>query len=68
MRRFLDRYQRNYGARFAPDAPVPAPRWQQRDVPPTPVDQIQPAYRNASQIRPEFAPGGVLSTPPAASR
>jgi len=68
MRRFLDRYQRNYGARFAPDAPSPAVPWQQREVPPTPADQIQPAYRNASQIRPEFAPAAVLSPPPAATR
>jgi len=68
MRRFLDRYQRNYGARFAPDAPSPAPPWPQREVPPTAADQIQPAYRNASQIRPEFSPGRVPAKPPAASR
>jgi hypothetical protein len=68
MRRFLDRYQRNYGARFAPDLPPLPPRWPQRDVPPTPADQIQPAYRNASQVRPEFAPGGALAKPPATSR
>lgn len=68
MRRFLDRYQRNYGARFAPDVPPSPQRWPQRDVPPTPADQIQPAYRNASQVRPEFAPAGVSPAPPAASR
>ncbi|HCV12753.1 MAG TPA: hypothetical protein DGC76_03475 [Candidatus Accumulibacter sp.] len=68
MRRFLDRYQRNYGARFAPDMPSPAQPLQQRDVPPTPAAQIQPAYRNASQIRPEFEPGVPLPAAPAGRR
>lgn len=54
MRRFLERYERNYGSRSAPEKPalgVPVPV---RDVPPTPAAHIQPAYRAASQIRPEF--------------
>jgi hypothetical protein len=54
MRRFLDRYERNYGARFAPDKPVFAAPVQPRDVPPTPEADIQPGYQGASQIRPEF--------------
>lgn len=59
LRRFLDRYERNYGQRFAPDRPaalaVPATP---RAVPPTPEAQIQPRYRGASQIRPEFEQAG----------
>ena len=54
MRRFLDRYERNYGARFAPDKPAFAAPVQPRDVPPTPEADIQPGYQGASQIRPEF--------------
>jgi hypothetical protein len=73
MRRFLERYERNYGGRFAPDAPVAAVPAQPRNVPPTPEAQIQPAYRGASQLRPayrgasqlrpEFAPGARAAAP-----
>ena len=58
MRRFLDRYERNYGARFAPDQPAFAVPVQPRDVPPTPEADIQPGYQGASQIRPEFERAG----------
>jgi len=66
LRRYLDRYQRNYGQRFAPDKPGfegPTPR---RDVVPTPEAHIQPAYRGASQLRPEFENSGKLlrASPP----
>lgn len=63
MRRFLERYERNYGGRFAPDAPIAAVPAQPRNVPPTPEVQIQPAYRGASQLRPEFAPGARAAAP-----
>lgn len=53
LKRLLERYERNYGQRLAPDRPgVDLPP--RRDVPPTPPGHIQPAYRNASQVRPEF--------------
>lgn len=58
LRRFLDRYERNYGQRFAADKPALQPPAQRRDVPPTPEAQIQPAYRGASQLRPEFEQAG----------
>ena len=58
MRRFLDRYERNYGARFAPDQPAFALPVQPRDVPPTREADIQPGYQGASQIRPEFERAG----------
>jgi hypothetical protein len=58
MRRFFDRYQRNYGARFAPDQREFAVPVQPRDVPPTPEADIQPGYQGASQIRPEFERAG----------
>jgi hypothetical protein len=58
LRRFLDRYERNYGGRFAPNPPPvqfsPLPR----DVAPTPEAHIQPRYRGASQLRPEFEQAG----------
>ncbi|WP_291995023.1 hypothetical protein [Candidatus Accumulibacter sp. ACC003] len=58
IRRFLDRYERNYGQRLLPEKPLfeypPLPR----DVPPTPAAHIQPRYRGASQIRPEFEHSG----------
>ena len=54
MRRFLDRYERNYGQRFAPAPPALVAPVLPRDVPPTPEAHIQPRYRGASQIRPEF--------------
>ncbi len=58
LRRFLDRYERNYGGRLAPNPPPihfsPLPR----DVVPTPEAHIQPRYRGASQIRPEFEQAG----------
>jgi hypothetical protein len=39
----------------SPPATYPADPWSQRDLPPpTPESEIQPAYREASQIRPEF--------------
>ena len=59
MRRFLERYERNHGARFAPDLPGSAPPVVPRDVPATAEAEIQPAYRHASQVRPEFAPPPV---------
>jgi hypothetical protein len=58
MRRFLDRYERNYGARFAPDQRAFAVPVQPRDVPPTPEADIQPGYQGASKIRPEFERAG----------
>ena len=69
LRRFLDRYERNYGGRFAPNSsPVefsPLPR----DVAPTPEAHIQPRYRGASQVRPEFEQAGQrLDGRPAASK
>ncbi|WP_313950641.1 hypothetical protein [Accumulibacter sp.] len=54
LRRFLDRYERNYGNRFTVDPPAFQPQPPRRDVPPTPAAHIQPRYRDASQIRPEF--------------
>lgn len=57
FRQFLDRYERNYGQRLAP-SPVLAAPLQPRDVAPTPEAHIQPAYRGASQIRPEFRRSG----------
>lgn len=59
MRRFLDRYERNYGQRFLPDRPPPSLPAGPRDVPPTPEGNIQPAYRGASQVRPEFGESGA---------
>jgi hypothetical protein len=69
LRRFLDRYERNYGGRFAPNPPPielsPLPR----DVAPTPEAHIQPRYRGASQIRPEFEQAGQkLDTRPVTGR
>jgi len=61
MRRFLERYERNHGTRFAPDLPGSAPTAVPRDVPATPETEIQPAYRHSSQVRSEFA------QPPAAA-
>lgn len=59
FRRFLERYERNYGQRFAPDRPTAlAGPATPRDVPPTPEAQIQPRYRDASQVRAEFAQTG----------
>ncbi|HRF11636.1 MAG TPA: hypothetical protein PLR37_05795 [Candidatus Accumulibacter phosphatis] len=58
LRRFLDRYERNYGHRFAPNPPALLVPVQPRDVPPTPEAHIQPRYRGASQIRPEFEQAG----------
>jgi hypothetical protein len=58
LRRFLDRYERNYGQRFAAEPPAPVAPVQPRDVPPTPAAHIQPQYRGASQIRPEFEQAG----------
>ncbi len=58
LRRFLDRYARNYGGRIAADQPALAVPAQARDVPPTPAANIQPQYRGASQIRPEFEQAG----------
>jgi hypothetical protein len=54
MRRFLERYERNYGGRFAPEKPPPVLPVQPRAVAPTPAAHIQPDYRDASQLRPEF--------------
>jgi hypothetical protein len=54
MRRFLERYERNYGGRFAPEKPPLVLPVQPRAVPPTPAAHIQPDYREASQLRPEF--------------
>ena len=58
LRRFLDRYERNYGQRFAPDKPVLEWPILRREVPPTPEAHIQPRYRAASQVRPEFEQAG----------
>lgn len=59
FRRFLDRYERNYGHRVTSDQPAALTRLATpRDVPPTPEAQIQPRYRGASQIRAEFAQTG----------
>ena len=60
LRRFLDRYERNYGGRFAPNSNSPPAEFSPlpRDVAPTPEAHIQPRYRGASQIRPEFEPAG----------
>ena len=59
FRRFLERYERNYGQRFASDQQAALARpATPRDVPPTPEAQIQPRYRGASQIRPEFEQTG----------
>lgn len=57
-RRFIERYERNYGNRFAPDPPAREPPAQRRDVPPTPAANIQPAYRDTSQLRPQFEQAG----------
>lgn len=60
MRRFLDRYERNHGQLFAPlRGQVVEPPAQRRDVAPTPEAHIQPAYRAASQIRPEYEKAGT---------
>lgn len=59
LRRFLERYERNYGQRFAPDKGGAAPV-SRRDVLPTPVADIQPGYRQASQIRSEFLQSGKI--------
>jgi len=58
FRRFLDRYERNYGQRVAPDPPPLVAPALPRDVPPTPAAHIQPRYQRASQLRPEFEPTG----------
>lgn len=58
LRRFLDRYERNYGGRIAPGPPAVALPPRPRDVAPTPDAHIQPRYRGASQIRPEFEQSG----------
>lgn len=59
MRRFLDRYERNHGQLFAPQGPAVEPLAQRRNVAPTPEANIQPAYRAASQIRPEYDQAGT---------
>ncbi|EXI77619.1 MAG: hypothetical protein AW10_03633 [Candidatus Accumulibacter appositus] len=58
LRRFLDRYERNYGGRLAPNPPPVEMSPLPRDVAPTPEAHIQPRYRGASQIRPEFEQAG----------
>lgn len=58
VRRFLERYERNYGGRFAPNSPAFVFPTLPRDVAPTPEAHIQPRYRGASQIRPEFERAG----------
>ncbi|MEF8734656.1 MAG: hypothetical protein V5B40_22945 [Candidatus Accumulibacter meliphilus] len=71
LRRFLDRYERNYGGRFAPNSNSPPAEFSPlpRDVAPTPEAHIQPRYRGASQIRPEFEQAGQrLDGPPAAGK
>ena len=59
MRPFLDRYERNHGQLFAPRGQAVEPPAQRRDVAPTPEAHIQPAYRAASQIRPEYEKAGT---------
>ncbi|HPT50747.1 MAG TPA: hypothetical protein PLS67_14425 [Accumulibacter sp.] len=60
LRRFLERYERNYGQRFASDKGVAVAPVSRRDVPPTPAVDIQPGYRQASQIRSEFLQSGKV--------
>ncbi|EXI84226.1 MAG: hypothetical protein AW11_03948 [Candidatus Accumulibacter regalis] len=63
LRRFLERYERNYGGRFAPNPPPVVFSPLPRDVAPTPEAHIQPRYRDASQIRPEFEDAGQRLEP-----
>jgi len=63
LRRFLERYERNYGGRFAPNPPPFAFSPLPRDVAPTPEANIQPRYRGASQLRPEFEQTGQAVEP-----
>ncbi len=69
LKRLLERYERNYGQRLAGERPPTAPP-ARREVAPTPAAQIQPAYREASQVRPEFAHVGepLAAPPPAPAR
>lgn len=68
-RRFLDRYQRNYGQRWEMSNTEPAPPARRAEVAPTPMANIQPAYRYASQVRTEFEQSGrALERHPASGR
>ena len=58
LRRFLDRYERNHGRSLAADPPPVVFPTLPRNVAPTPEAHIQPRYREASQIRPEFEGAG----------
>lgn len=60
LRRYLDRYQRNYGQRFAADTPLNEGAALRRQVAPTPEADVQPAYRGSGQVRPEFENAGKL--------
>ncbi len=69
MKRFLERYERNYGQRLMVDRTGVDLAPSRRDVPPTPAAHIQPAYRDASQVRPEFEHvGEPLAAPRAIPR
>ncbi len=58
LRRLRDRLQRlERVTPQAPEAEPAQPMLPRGDVPPTPEEQIQPAYRHASQLREEYRRG-----------